>query len=145
MPPSKHHTSSGSVSGLTESMAAQQFAVVSEMPYVVVVSVNRRGRITFFSRGAERITGYTHDELARKSFVAHLIPPEQHQLVRGHIQEVVTGTSVEFVSHLLTKTGKMQTIKWTGSPRTDAEGTVRGVLIVGVDVTELADLDSLLT
>jgi PAS domain S-box-containing protein len=95
---------------LVESEA--KFRAVVEEINVLIVELDHDGRIRLFNRAADRITGYAG-------------------------AEVLAGKEAEgYGNPIRTKDGGENTISWNTKAIRDANGGVRGVVGLGVDVTE---------
>jgi PAS domain S-box-containing protein len=120
-----------------EQLAAQRFTALTETRSLLVVALDKRSRIKLFSKGCEALTGYTQQELARKSFITNLIAPEQHKGLRQELQTLVAArSSSQYVSEVVLKSGERRTIEWTFIPIIDEDEKLREIIGFGQDLTE---------
>lgn len=102
-----------------------------------ILSVSLDGSITSANRSAERIFGYTSEELVGKPIVI-LYPSNGYLDEREVIERIIQG---ERVKHYETtrrrKDGTLVDISLTVSPIRNSDGTVIGVSKIARDITEL--------
>ncbi len=119
-----------------QSLATHRFTVLDETPHLLILARNRRGRITFFNKGCQEVTGYTSEELVRKSFISHLQPKTHHKALREEFRNLVEGGgSLRSVSDILTKSKERRVIEWVHMPFNDSSGTVQEIISIGRDIT----------
>jgi PAS domain S-box-containing protein len=95
-----------------------------------------QGVITSWNRGAERIYGYSPEEIIGKP-VSALIPPEGPDDMPGILARVGRGERVEHYETVRRrKDGKSIAVSLTVSPIYDAEGRLSGVSSIARDITE---------
>jgi len=140
-PSPKKISSSESAQYLITNLRSPQFApywlsAIIESAHDAIISKTLEGIITSWNKGAERIFGYTAEEVIGKS-VTMLIPP-------GHLDEEPTILARlragERIDHYETvrmrKGGELVDISLTVSPIMSADGRVIGASKVARDVTE---------
>lgn len=105
-----------------------------------VLGVDPEGRVTLSNSGAAKLTGYTPGELAGKPIAEILVDDNSglRTVVRRRIEDGDILRREE--SWLVTKTGKKIPVSVTGSPVLDANGTLKGIVLVARDVRELRQL-----
>jgi PAS domain S-box-containing protein len=114
----------------------ETFQELIEAAPLPIVSMDEGGRIQIWNRAAERLTGWTRDEVVGRPNPT--LPDEAAQagwlrmLERAQAGEVVTGAEVTGVR----KTGAPIDLSISMAPVRDSLGKVVGVITVGVDVTE---------
>lgn len=97
--------------------------------------------ITSWNRGAQKIFGYTAEEMVGTS-ITRLIPVDRQSEEELIIATVSRGESVEHFETLrLTKDGRLIDVSVTASPIRDANGTVIGVSKVARDISERKKLE----
>ena len=118
-----------------------KLAAIVESAEAAIISKNLDDRVITWNRGAERMYGYTAEEILGQS-MAGVIPPdriEEDEVIR---QKVLRGESV---SHLettrITKSGHLIHVLLTMSPIRDREGRVVGIGIVAWDVSQVKELE----
>lgn len=92
--------------------------------------------VALWSRGAERVYGYTRAEMAGQP-VTRLFPPDRQSEAADILERIKAGERVERRETVrLTKDGRRLTVLLTGSPLRDAGGAVTGALTVARDITK---------
>jgi two-component system sensor kinase FixL len=100
-----------------------------------VIARDLSGRILLWSRGAERIYGYTAAEMIGES-ITRLIPPDEHADFEHSLARTSAGGKVETHDVVrLTKSGERIDIALTVSPVKDATGRVVAACVIGRDIT----------
>jgi PAS domain S-box-containing protein len=106
-----------------------------------VITKNLDGMVTSWNPGAERIFGYTPEEIVGQS-ILKLIPPSLHDE-----EQMILGTlrAGEQISRLettrLTKAGQEVMVSLTISPLKDKAGRVIGVVKIARDITQSKQSD----
>lgn len=101
-----------------------------------IISKNLDGTITSWNTGAEKIFGFTADEIVGQSIV-RLIPPDRLSEEKAIIQTIKRGHRVNtFRTIRLRKDGEPLHISATISPIFDAAGTIIGASKIARDVTQ---------
>ncbi|HET9988994.1 MAG TPA: ATP-binding protein [Kofleriaceae bacterium] len=105
-----------------------------------VLGVDPEGRVTLSNSGAANLTGYTRDELAGKPISELLVDDSSglRTVVRRRIEDGDILRREE--SWLVAKSGKKIPVSVTGSPVLDAEGMLKGIVLVARDVREVREL-----
>ncbi len=107
-----------------------------ETANAIVVVLDRQGEITVFNSTAERITGYTAEELGGKNWFEVLVPRERYPEVWGEFERLMAGgVPQEFENPILTKGGEERHIVWKNSELI-RDGQVAGTVSFGIDITE---------
>jgi PAS domain S-box-containing protein len=110
---------------------------IFEMPEVLIVGLDKRGRITLFNKGCEKLTGYKREEVLKKSIFSTLIPKDQRSKVRQVFNNFLeTKTASLHVNDLVTKKGKLKTIEWHNTVKFDQQGKLEEIFSIGIDITK---------
>jgi PAS domain S-box-containing protein len=110
-------------------------AAIVESSDDAILSKDLDGTIMSWNRGAQRIFGYTAEEMIG-SPITRLIPPELREEETRILAEVRAGRRVEhFETVRRTKSGKRIFVSITVSPVRDASGAVIGASKVARDIT----------
>ncbi len=115
----------------------QRLALLIEQTPLAIIECNTNCEIQTWNRAAERIFGYTTEEMQGKRF--EIIVPEN---ARKHVNEVITalltqrGGSFSVVNENLTKDGRTMLCEWYNNPLVAADGQVIGVASMVLDITE---------
>ena len=113
---------------------------VFETSEVLIIGVAEpNGDITMFNRGAQRVTGYSQDEVIGRRYRDLFLSPEDIPVAERIGQEILNGTRGPVGRHehfIITKGGEKRLISWTFSATRDEAGTRCDIVAFGFDVTE---------
>ena len=116
--------------------ALRHLAAIVEGSYDAIIGESLDGIITSWNTGAERIYGYSADEIVGKS-VSILVPPEHRAEIQEILENVKRGEKVEQFETIRTrKDGKQIDIALTVSPIKDGMGRISGAAAIGREITE---------
>jgi PAS domain S-box-containing protein len=116
--------------------ALSRIAAVVEYSEDAIISKSLDGIIMSWNAGAQRIFGYTADEIIGKSILA-LIPPELHKEEPGIIERLKKGLRIEHYETIrVAKGGRKVAISLTVSPIKDKSGKIIGASKIARDITE---------
>lgn len=102
----------------------------------IVVVLDIEGKIKVFNDTAEKITGYTAEELRSKSWFETLVPRDQYPEVWVEFERLQQGgIPVSFENPILTKAGKERQIAWQNS-ELFYHGQFAGTVSFGIDITD---------
>jgi len=113
-------------------------AVLDAAKDLLVVVLDREGRIVQFNRLCQQLTGYPAEEVKGRLPSEFLLLPEETPAVGEIFKEVLGGTSNQAENHWVTKDGRRLLIGWSNSAVMN-EGSVEFVIATGVDRTERAE------
>jgi PAS domain S-box-containing protein len=100
-----------------------------------IISAGIEHDITSWNRAAERLFGYTSDEVIGRP-VTILIPPDRHDEQRKIFQRIVAAECIEnYETVRLRKDGSSVDVSLTISAVKDAEGKIAGVSAIYRDIT----------
>ena len=91
------------------------------------------GTITSWNKGAEKLFGYTADEIVGKSYFA-LVPLECREEVRRSLHKISTGAISSYHTIRLAKDGRRIDVAGTGSPVRNPRGDIVGVAVIARDI-----------
>jgi two-component system cell cycle sensor histidine kinase/response regulator CckA len=128
-----------------ESLAREKEATerLIESANAMVVSLDRSGRISTFNAEAERVTGYSREEVAGRDWFDFLTPRERYpevwemfesSMLRGAMPE-------EFQNALLTKSGEERSVSWRNGLVYSEDGELQGLTAFGIDQTQRLNLE----
>jgi PAS domain S-box-containing protein len=106
---------------------------------VILLALDREGRVSMINRRGVEILGYAEGELDGANWVSTCVPPHDRGQVRTVFEQLMAGESEPAESYenpVLTKGGEERMIAWQNAVLRDASGTVIGTLSSGTDVTE---------
>ncbi|MFZ1946615.1 MAG: ATP-binding protein [bacterium] len=103
----------------------------------MVVGLDAKGAVTVFNEAAERITGYTKDELAGRNWFEVLVPKDRYPEVWEVFSRMVSQEDPvkHFENPILTKFGEERYVIWQNSQIIEG-GVVVGTISFGIDVTD---------
>ena len=114
----------------------QQFVAIIEFSSDAIISKNLNGIIMSWNKGAERLFGYTADEVIGKP-VTLLMPPERVKEEDGILARIRGGETIEaYETVRRRKDGTLVDISLTVSPVKDADGKIAGASKIARDITE---------
>jgi PAS domain S-box-containing protein len=125
---------------ITERRRAEEvrfrLAAVVESSDDAIVSKTLEGIITTWNKGAERMFGYTSEEVVGKS-VTILMPPERVNEEPVILQRLRKGERVDHYETVrMRKDGSLLDVSLTVSPVKDSTGRIVGVSKIARDITE---------
>ncbi len=114
----------------------ERLAAIVESSDDAIISKDLDGTIRSWNRGAQRIFGYTKDEVIGHH-VSMLAAPEKVDEIPKILERIARGERVDhFQTRRKTKDGRILSISLTVSPVRDATGKIIGASKVARDVTE---------
>jgi len=112
-----------------------RMALIVDSSQDAIIGKNLDGIITQWNKGAERIYGYSAQEMIGRS-ITTLSPKDRPQEILGILEKVRRGERVEyFESVRVTKDGRRVNVSISVSPIHDAEGRVMGASVIARDIT----------
>ena len=100
-----------------------------------IVGKTLEGLITTWNRGAERLYGYTKEEMIGKS-ISTLVPKDRPDEIPMILQRIRHGDSVEHLESIrVTKDGRHLEVSLSISPIRDSDGQIVGASAIARDVT----------
>src|SRR5204862_6834931 len=101
-----------------------------------IVSKDTNGIVTSWNNGAERVFGYTADEMIGKPIMT-LVPPDRHDEEPEILERIRRGERFDHYETVRQrKDGRLVDISLTISPLKDAAGKVVGASKIARDITE---------
>jgi diguanylate cyclase (GGDEF)-like protein/PAS domain S-box-containing protein len=117
-------------------VAQRRFAAIVEASEDAILTKDLETTITSWNGGAERLYGYTRDEVIGRP-VGLLVPPERHGEERAILARVLGGERVEhFETTRVCKDGSKKLVSLTVSAIRDAHGGVIAISSVARDITQ---------
>jgi PAS domain S-box-containing protein len=119
-----------------EQIAVQQLAAIVETSDDAIISKDLNGIIQTWNRGAERIFGYTANEVIGKP-VTVLMPPDRVDEEPGILARIRSGERIDHYETVRQrKDGTLLDVSLTVSPLTDVNGRIIGASKIARDITE---------
>ena len=126
-----------------ESLA--RLAAIVESADAAIVSEDTNGIVLTWNRGAERIFGYSSNEMIGRSMSA-LVPQDRREEDEANMERLKQGATIDHLETTrLTKSGTVIHLLITISPIRDFAGQVCGMAHVGWDITLMKRLESQLS
>jgi two-component system CheB/CheR fusion protein len=102
---------------------------------LLVVVMDREGRIVRFNRACQERTGYSQDEVAGRRIWEFMMTPKEAASAKSAIDEVRLGKPIRREDYWIAKDGGRRLIAWSSST-VDNEGALEYIVATGIDVTE---------
>jgi PAS domain S-box-containing protein len=126
-------------------MVSSKFAAIVESSHDAIISKGMDSSIISWNRGAERLFGYSADEVIGKP-VALLIPAQHADEEPGILERIRRGESIDHYETVRQrKDGSLVDVSLTVSPIRDATGRIVGAAKIARDITERVRLEGNLT
>jgi PAS domain S-box-containing protein len=107
-----------------------------ETANAIVVVLDMQGEIRVFNSAAERITGYTAEEIDGSNWFEVLVPRERYPEVWLEFERLMDGgIPQEFENPILTKDGEERHVVWKNNELI-RNGEIVGLVSFGIDITE---------
>ncbi len=104
---------------------------------VILVALDRTGRVTLINRKGLETLGYREDELIGKDWFETCLPARFRGSVRNIFENILAGAQVESAElPVLTRGGEERLVAWRNRLIRDESGAAMGTLSSGEDVTE---------
>ncbi|MGA8528870.1 MAG: PAS domain S-box protein [Acidobacteriaceae bacterium] len=124
--------------------AQMRLAAIVESADDAIASKDLNGIITSWNAAAERILGYTAEEMIGRS-VLTIIPPELHKDEPEILRKIQAGERIaHFETIRLRKSGERINVSLTVSPLRDPQGKIIGAAKILRDITEQRKLEDAL-
>jgi PAS domain S-box-containing protein len=138
----------GSVMDITERKAAEEtssrLAAIVQSSDDAIIAKDLRGVITSWNASAERIFGYSSEEVIGKP-ITIVIPPELQKEEEQILRRLMAGQRIEhFETVRVTKHGKRINVSLTISPVKDSSGRIVGASKIARDITRLKQVEEAL-
>ena len=117
--------------------------VILDATNLLVIVLDRQGKIVRFNRACEKTTGYTSDEVLGKDLWETLIPPDQRESVKMVFDQLAFDQMPnEYENHWLTKNGEPRLLAWSNTLLRDEQGQVEYIVGTAIDVTEQREVEA---
>jgi PAS domain S-box-containing protein len=112
-----------------------RLAAIVESSDDAIISKRLDGTITSWNNGAERVFGYTREEIVGQS-ITRLIPPDRLEEEPAIISRLIKGERVDHIeTKRVTKYGELIDLSLTISPIRDQSGKIIGASKIARDIT----------
>lgn len=114
----------------------RHLASVVESASDIVLSSDMEGRILTWNTAAEKLSGYSFNDVKEKFFVNYIAALHQEEVTRVFSSMKRTKSSQQAEWDLVTRQGNLVSVSWVCSPMIDATSQIVGIVAVGRDQTE---------
>ncbi len=120
-------------------------AAIVESSYDAIIGETFEGIITSWNKAAERIYGYTAEEVINSKHISILVPSERPFEVTPIVEKIKRGERTEYyeTTHV-TKDKKTINVLLTISPFKNQNGEIAGISIISKDITEKKKAEAIL-
>jgi PAS domain S-box-containing protein len=116
--------------------ALQRLSAIVSSSDDAIMSEDLNGTVTSWNSAAEKLFGYTAEEMIGQPFTK-IMPPELWSDVTIILQTIARGETIaHFETVRMTKSGERIEVSLTISPMKDASGRVVGEAVISRDITE---------
>ncbi|MGN7613511.1 diguanylate cyclase domain-containing protein, partial [Magnetococcales bacterium HHB-1] len=111
---------------------------ILETTAALVIVLDLEGRIIYFNRACQQLTGYRMEEVKNRFIWDKLLPSEDVEQVSTVFRELRDARQFKnsFENHWQAKDGTRYFIAWRNSIVLNADGSVRNILGTGIDMTK---------
>lgn len=107
-----------------------------ETANAIVLGLDLEGNVRLSNKAAEKITGYTREELKGRNWFDIVVPRDRYPQVWSEFRQIMSrGLPRNYENPILTKTGEERYIVWQNNKLIE-HGRVVGSLSYGIDITE---------
>jgi diguanylate cyclase (GGDEF)-like protein/PAS domain S-box-containing protein len=108
---------------------------------VMVVELDLQGQLKLLNPAAERVLGYSQEELAGRNWFEVVAPRDRYPQIWAAFEQLLDkGNVAQFENPVLTKSGQERYISWRNS-QVYENGRLVGTVSFGIDITEHRDLE----
>jgi PAS domain S-box-containing protein len=119
-----------------------QLSVIVEFSHDAIIGKDMNGVVTSWNRGAERLFGYSAEEMVGQS-ILRIIPADRQDEEARILATLARGEQLEhFETVRKAKDGRLIEVSITASPILDRAGNVVGISKVARDITEKRRLEA---
>lgn len=103
----------------------------------IVLVLDLQGRVVRFNPFLEQLSGYRLEEVQGKDWFTTFLPqPDQNRIKALFLRALHNIQTQGNVNPLRTKDGQERQIEWYDKTLKDAAGNIRGLLSIGLDITD---------
>jgi PAS domain S-box-containing protein len=122
--------------------AAEQAQRYLEVAGVILVALDRDGRVLMINRQGANLLGYDEREIVGTNWFERFVPARLRDELRAVRERVEAGSGVEYYENpVVTRSGEERLIAWHNTVLRDENGAVVGTLSSGTDITERRDAE----
>ncbi|MCZ6684295.1 MAG: PAS domain S-box protein, partial [Planctomycetota bacterium] len=122
---------------LPEKQSQDSFRLLVETASCMIVILREDHSIAYFNSFAERLTGYSAEEVLGQDYIAFFLPDVEKAGVDAEIERVFAGgpATQEYENAVRCRDGSLRWLEWNAQRLDDFEGHP-GLLAVGHDITD---------
>ena len=109
---------------------------IIEAANALIVGLDKAGNIIYFNKAAERVTGYTGDEVFQRDWFSHFVPSYARNEVFKYMNGQTQTLPIHNEDYIQTKSGEKRWILWNNTLLRDIDGNISGIIGIGDDMTE---------
>jgi PAS domain S-box-containing protein len=103
---------------------------------VILMALDKEGRITLVNRYACSTLGWTAEELLGRDWIETFVPAQIWGAVKDKFRDLIGGELPLYETPIVTRSGVQRLIEWRNTVVRDETGGIAGSLSSGTDVTE---------
>lgn len=126
----------------TISEGERRWSELLENVQLVVVAIDLGGRVTYANPYVLRLTGYTADEVITRDWFETFVPEHVRAAQRTTLLAPDTALPRQHTHDIVTRDGLRRAVSWFHTRLQDADGTPRGVISIGEDITDRRRVDA---
>jgi two-component system CheB/CheR fusion protein len=113
-------------------------AILDSASDLLVMVLDREGRIVQFNRVCQQLSGYSLEEVRGRRPWEFMVPPDEVPRLKETFEKVLRGTPSQTETHWLAKDGRRLLVGWSNRG-VAVEGSVESVIASGIDHTESSE------
>lgn len=104
----------------------------------VIVGLSSDGKVIEFNPEAEKLFGYSREEVSGKEYVDLFVSPSSRKEVESEMKNLLAGKFPHrFVNQVKTMNGEELKIEWSAHELLDGTGKITVIIAIGVNLTKL--------
>jgi len=107
-----------------------------------IMAYDMDGRVVYWNKSAERLTGYSEDEITGTKARDRIFRPDEQETLDECYATIMDEGEWKGELHLYTKDGDELVVESRWTLVRDAQGNPKSVLIINTDITERKELES---
>ncbi len=110
---------------------------------IVLLGLDKNANVIFFNAGAEKVTGFTKEEVLNKNWFEKIVPsnkfPQVYRVFRAALEKKTTRQFYQ--NKIISKSGEEKTIFWKNEVNSNLLGEF-AIFSVGIDITQFVQEQS---
>lgn len=120
----------------------RRWSELLENVQLAVVGIDLGGRVTYANPYLLRLAGYTAEEVIAKDWFETFVPEHLRAAQRAALLTPDTSLPREHTYDIVTRDGLRRAISWFHTRLQDADGSPRGAISIGEDITDRRRVDA---